>query len=88
LAWTIKYSATSRKQLKKLDKQEAKRILDYLEFEVLPKEKPRDLGKPLTGSLKGLWRYRVGDHRVVCEIHDEILVVIVVMLGHRREVYR
>ena len=66
----------------------AQRILDYMDQRVAPMEDPRSIGKALQGNLGGLWRYRVGDYRVICEIQDEILCVLVVNLGNRREIYR
>jgi mRNA interferase RelE/StbE len=88
LAWTIDYTQTALNQLRKLDKQSARRILDFLDERVAQRDDPRSTGKALTGPLGGLWRYRVGDFRVICEIQDGELRVLVVELGNRREVYR
>jgi mRNA interferase RelE/StbE len=88
LAWTIEYTETSRKQLKKLDKQIAKRILDYMDARVSGSKNPRSSGKVLVGSLGGLWRYRVGDYRIICDIQDNALRVLVVKIGNRGDVYR
>jgi mRNA interferase RelE/StbE len=88
LAWTIEYTASARQALRKLDKPTARRILDYLDERVAPLDDPRSLGKALTGPLGALWRYRVGDYRVICDIQDGALRVLVVEIGHRREVYR
>ncbi len=88
MAWTIDYTQTALNQLRKLDKQSARRILDFLDERVAQRDDPRSTGKALTGPLGGLWRYRVGDFRVICEIHDGALRVLVVELGNRREVYR
>ena len=88
MAWTIDYTQTALNQLRKLDKQSARRILDFLDERVAQRDAPRSPGKALTGPLGGLWRYRVGDFRVICEIHDGALRVLVVELGNRREVYR
>ena len=88
MAWTIDYTQTALNQLRKLDKQSARRILDFLDERVAQRDDPRSTGKALTGPLCGLWRYRVGDFRVICEIHDGALRVLVVELGNRREVYR
>ena len=88
MAWTIDYTETALNQLRKLDKQSARRILDFLDERVAQRDDPRSTGKALTGPLGGLWRYRVGDFRVICEIHDGALRVLVVELGNRREVYR
>jgi mRNA interferase RelE/StbE len=88
LTWAIKYSSTAESQLRKLDRQTARRILDYMDERVAVLDNPRTLGKGLSGLLGGLWRYRVGDCRLICEIQDGALCVLVVKLGNRREVYR
>lgn len=64
-----------------------RRILSYLEERIAQAENPRDFGEGLTSSFAGLWRYRVGDYRIVCRIEDDRLVVFVVRIGHRRDVY-
>ena len=88
MAWTIDYADTAKGQLRKLDKQTARRIVDYMDERISELDNPRSTGKALTGPLGGLWRYRVGDFRVICEIQDGELRVLVVELGNRREVYR
>lgn len=65
-----------------------RRIVDYMDSRVAELDDPRALGNVLTGPLEGLWRYRVGNCRVLCEIEDRVLRVLVVRIGHRREVYR
>lgn len=88
MAWTIDYADTAKTQLRKLDKQTARHIIDYMDERVANLENPRSAGKALTGPLGGLWRYRVGDCRVICDIQDGALRVLVVQVGNRREVYR
>jgi len=88
MTWTIEYIKSAQKAVKKIDPQIRKRIKKYLENRVATLEDPRQLGKSLTGQLSELWRYRVGDHRVICEIQDEKLVVLVVRIGHRKKIYR
>lgn len=88
MAWAIDYTDTAKGQLRKLDKQTAKRIVDYMDQRVAGQENPRNAGKALTGPLGGLWRYRVGDYRVICDIQDGALRVLVIQIGNRREVYR
>lgn len=87
MAWQINFTGEAVKQLKKLDHGEAKRIKDYLRERVEPLDDPRQLGKTLKGDLSTLWRYRVGDYRLICELQDEVLVVLVVRLGHRKDIY-
>ena len=78
---------TFKKQLKKLDAAISKRVLDYLEqIELL--NNPRSRGKALTSNLSGLWRYRVGDYRILCRIRDDKLIITVIEIGHRSTVYR
>ncbi len=88
MAWRIEVSELARKQLAELDKVVAKRIVLFLHERVAPNAQPRQSGKPLKGELKEFWRYRVGDWRVLCEIKDEQVTVLVLHIGHRRDVYR
>jgi mRNA interferase RelE/StbE len=88
LAWTVEYTATARKQLLKLDRQIARRIVAFMDQRVAAGDDPRSAGKALHGPLGAFWRYRVGDHRVICDIQDRALRVLVVEIGNRREVYR
>lgn len=89
MVWIIKYTESSSKQLKKLDKQTALRVLDYMDERVAVLADPRSLGKNLKGPKMGeYWRYRVGDSRVICNISDGQMTVLVIEIGNRREVYR
>lgn len=89
MTWKIELRATAEKQLQKLAKREAARIVSFLEERLATHENPRDLGTALKGhALGGYWRYKVGDYRLICDIQDQRLVVLVVEIGHRREVYR
>ena len=89
MAWTIDYTDTARRQLRKLDKQAARRILDFMDNRIAGRHNPRDTGKALTGNTLGAyWRYRVGDFRIICDIQDDRLRILVVQIGNRREVYR
>lgn len=87
MAWTIEVSEKAVRALRKMDKQTARRIWDELE-EIAKLEDPRSRGKALVGNLAGLWRYRVGDYWIICDIEDGRLVILVVDVAHRREVYR
>ena len=88
MAWTINYADSARKQLLKLDKQIARRIVDFMDTRIASLDDPRSTGKALSGPLGGFWRYRVGDYRVICDIQDGALRVLVVEVGNRREIYR
>jgi len=87
LAWTVEVSDYAEKQLRKLDKPIQKRLLDWLEDRIEGCKNPRHFGEPLRGEMAGLWRYRIGDYRVICEIQDKQLVVLALAIGHRREIY-
>ena len=88
MAWTIDYTDTAKDQLRKLDKQTARRIVDYMDQRIAALENPRSIGKALTGPLGGFWRYWVGDYRVICDIQDQQICVLVLRVGRRGEVYR
>ena len=88
MVWTLEFSSHALKQLKKLDKRVAGQILEILETRIAKGRDPRRFGKALTGEFKGLWRYRIGDYRVICELKDKELVILTIAIGHRREVYK
>jgi mRNA interferase RelE/StbE len=88
LAWRIEFVPAAAKELKKVGRTEAARIIATLETRIAVLEDPRSLGTALTGELGGLWRWRIGDYRVVARIEDERITILVVRIGHRREVYR
>ena len=88
MAWTIEFVPAAAKELKKLGKTEAARIITTLEKRIAVLDDPRSLGSALTGELGGLWRWRIGDYRVIARIEDERITILVLRIGHRREVYR
>lgn len=89
MSWSINYTDTAKKQLKKFDRQVALRIVDFMDERISPLEDPRSTGKALTGLLLGAyWRYRVGEYRVICDIQDGALCVLVIEVGNRKEVYK
>ncbi|WP_271896524.1 type II toxin-antitoxin system RelE family toxin [Candidatus Phyllobacterium onerii] len=89
MAWSIEYDRLARKSIEKLDMQARIRIYKYLNDRIANLADPRQTGKALQGSeLGNLWRYRIGDYRILCDLQDHRLVVLVVEIGHRREVYR
>ncbi|AYJ96860.1 type II toxin-antitoxin system RelE/ParE family toxin [Escherichia coli] len=87
MVWTINYSDRALKSLRKMDKQNARRIVDFMDLRIAVAADPRQSGKPLKGELGEFWRYRVGDYRILCEIRDDELVILAATIGHRREVY-
>ncbi|WP_142810913.1 type II toxin-antitoxin system RelE family toxin [Tepidiphilus olei] len=88
MAWSIEYSETAKEQLRKLDKPVAKRIVEFMDDRVAPADDPRRHGRALRGPLGEFWRYRVGNYRVICQIQDEVLRVLVLAIGHRNTIYR
>lgn len=88
MAWAIEFVPAAAKEIKKLGKTEAARIIATLETRIAVLDDPRTLGSALTGELGGLWRWRIGDYRVVARIEDERITILVVRVAHRRDVYR
>jgi len=86
LAWTIEFERHAVQQLRKLDRPVARKITNYL-AEVARSDQPRGRGKALTGTLSGLWRYRIGDYRVIADINDTDLVIVAIEVGHRSGIY-
>ena len=87
-AWRIEFDRAAVRDLRKLGVDAERRVLRYLRERIAGSADPRRLGHALTGDRKGLWRYRVGDLRIVAAIEDDRFIVLVVTVGHRREVYR
>jgi mRNA interferase RelE/StbE len=89
LAWTIELSEAARKSLRAMDRTNSVRVMRFLLQRVATSDNPHLLGTALQGQrYKGIWRYRVGDYRILCEIKNEIVTVFVVEVGHRRDIYR
>jgi mRNA interferase RelE/StbE len=89
MAYNVELSAEVDRELGKLDAQQAKRILKFLHEPVAKLDDPRSIGEALHGSRLGeFWKYRVGDYRLICKIEDDRLVMLVLRVGHRKEIYR
>ena len=88
MVWQVEFDRRALKSLDNLSAANKLRVSRFIDERVLKADDPRKLGTALTGGLSGLWRYRVGDLRIVAKIIDHRLVVLVVEVGHRREVYR
>ena len=89
MAWRIEFDAGALKDLKKLDREISRRITSFLGKRIATLDDPRSIGAALKGTELGeLWRYRVGDYRIICEIRDKQLVILAISIGHRREIYR
>lgn len=87
MPWSIKLKAGAAKAINKLDKPVRERIKNFLD-QLIHQDNPRINGKALQGQLSGYWRYRVGDYRLICQIQDQELVVLVIELGHRKDIYQ
>lgn len=87
IIWRVEFDRNAARELRKLGADAQRLILRYLRARIATAENPRRFGKPLLGDSKGLWRYRVGDYRIVAKIEDDRFIVLVVTVGHRREVY-
>jgi mRNA interferase RelE/StbE len=88
LPWTTEVSNSAERALRKLDRHTARRISTFIDTRLNGIEDPRQIGKALHASLKNYWSYRVGDYRLLCELHDDRIVILIVEIGHRSDVYR
>lgn len=87
MKYTIEYTDKAIKSLKKLDKSVLKMIKAWIDKNLVGTEDPREHGKGLTSNRSGQWRYRVGDYRILAEIQDDKLVILVIGIGHRSQIY-
>ena len=85
--YTVVFSERAKKQMKKLDKHVAALIIGWIEKNLENCENPRVHGKGLVENKSGQWRYRVGDYRIICEIQDDKIIILVLDVGHRRSIY-
>ncbi|MGH9573507.1 MAG: type II toxin-antitoxin system RelE family toxin [Candidatus Acidiferrales bacterium] len=89
MAWSVELAESANREIGKLDARPRKRILKFLNDRVAQLDNPRSIGQALRGSKLGeFWKYRVGDYRLICKIEDDRLVVLILRVGHRREIYR
>jgi mRNA interferase RelE/StbE len=89
MAWKVEVLPDAKRDLKKLDRSQAQRIVKFLYDRVAKLENPRSIGEALQGPRFGeFWKYRIGDYRVVCKLLDERVIVLVLRVGHRKEIYR
>ncbi len=87
MTWKVEFDDRARKELRKLDKPLQHEILTYLRKRIAVNDDPRRFGKPLSYDKHGLWRYRVKDVRIICRIEDDDLIVLVIRVGHRKDIY-
>ncbi len=88
MKYTVEYTMEAVKQLKKMDRKIATFILSYIEEKLVDCDDPRIYGKALKGNLNDKWRYRVGEYRILAKIGDDKVVITVVEIGHRKDIYR
>lgn len=88
MVWNVSLEPRALGDLKKLDRAAQRRVVQFLQTRIAGNHDPRAFGKALTGDKVGLWRYRVGDYRIVCRINDDKSEVLALKIGHRKEVYR
>jgi len=87
LTWTVEFDDAAAKELRKLDRQAQQEILRYFRERIATDEDPQRFGKPLARDMTGLWRYRVRDYRMICHIENDKLVVLILRVGHRKDIY-
>ena len=87
MKYNVEYSKTAVNIIKKMDSSTSKLIRTWIEKNLINTENPRIKGKALTGDLKGLWHYRVGDYRILAEIQDDKIVILILDIGHRSKIY-
>lgn len=87
MTWKVEFDNRARKELRKLNPQTQNRILKWLRETLATSEDPRRTGKSLNGRMKGLWRYWIGAYRIISQIQDENILILVVSIGHRRDLY-
>ena len=87
MSWDYRVSERALKELRKLGPDASRRLLAFLDNRIQGTDNPRQFGKALKGELGEFWRYRVGDYRVLCKKEDDVLIVLVVKIGHRRDIY-
>lgn len=88
MTWRIELSTSAVRTLKKLDRQSHRRIADFIDKRLEAIDDPRRIGKPLQASLDRYWAYRVGDYRLICELKDAVVTILIVRIGNRRDIYR
>ena len=88
MKYQVRFAESFNKDFKKLDHYTQTMIIAWVDKHIDGTSNPRSTEKALTNNLKGLWRYRIGDYRLICEIHDNELIILALAIGHRREIYK
>ncbi len=87
MTWTVEFDDAAAKELRKLDRQAQKDILEYFRQRISTNDDPRRFGKSLSREFAGMWRYRVRNYRMICQIENDHLIVLVLRVGHRKDIY-
>ncbi|HCY86908.1 MAG TPA: type II toxin-antitoxin system mRNA interferase toxin, RelE/StbE family [Desulfobacteraceae bacterium] len=87
MTWTIEFHPKVKRELRKLDKKDSKALLDFLEHEILSLDDPREKAVQLKENLKEFWKFRVGQFRIIADIQEDVLLILVVRVGNRKDVY-
>ncbi len=87
MSYKVEYSKTAQKQIRKLDNYTKVMLMNWINNNLVDCDDPRSKGKALKGNLKSQWRYRVGNYRILCDIEDGRLVILVISVGHRKDIY-
>ena len=87
MVWSVEWDEAALRDIKSLHKQIQERVFDYIDERILPAEHPRQFGKGLSANKSGLWRYRVGDYRILCNLIDDKSIIQILAVGHRKDVY-
>ncbi len=88
MVWKVEFTNIAERRMEKLDEEIRRRILRFFRERVVRLEDPRSIAEPLQGEFRGLWRFRIGEYRAICDIENKRLLVLVLEIGHRREIYR
>ncbi len=88
MAWLVEFLPAAEKAFGKLDRQHQRRIQQFIETRLLTDNDPHRLGEAYTGPLKGYWKYRIGDYRLVCQVQERTQIILVITIGDRKDVYR
>lgn len=88
MSYKVEYSKNAQKQIRKMDQYTKVLLMNWITKNLVDCDDPREHGKQLKGNLKNQWRYRVGNYRILCEIEDERLIILVINVGHRKEIYK
>ena len=87
MSWVVVWDEAALRDMKSLPRQIQERVFTYFDERIIPAEHPRQFGKGLSGNKSGLWRYRVGDYRILCNLIDNKLELEILAVGHRKDVY-